>query len=122
MATSLTGQTSDDQVSQYAQTVVTTHETSAGKEEAPGAFHGYYIRILTEPPKKNAGAKGNSFNAGATPVVVAYPAEYRSSGVMTFVVTEEDGVVYEKDLGPNTTTLARKMTAGALSPSWLEAE
>jgi hypothetical protein len=109
--------TSDDQVSQYAQTLVSARETSAGKKEASGAFHGYYIRILTEPPKKNAGAKGNNSNAGATPVVVAYPAEYRSSGVMTFVVTE-NGVVYEKDLGPNTATLARKMTAGVLSSSW----
>jgi hypothetical protein len=113
--------TSDDQVSQFARTVVTTYETSGGKEEAPGAFHGYNIRILTEPPKKNAGAKANNSNAGATPVVVAYPAEYRSSGVMTFVVTK-DGVVYEKDLGPKTATLARKMEAGPLSSSWREAE
>jgi hypothetical protein len=112
-------QTSDDQISQYARTFVSTHETSAGKEEASGAFHGYYIRILTEPLRKDAGAKGNNSNAGATPVVVAYPAEYRSSGVMTFVVTK-DGVVYEKDLGPNTATLARKMTAGALSSIWRE--
>jgi hypothetical protein len=112
-------QTSDDQISQYARTFVSTHETSAGKEEASGAFHGYYIRILTEPLRKDAGAKGNNSNAGATPVVVAYPAEYRSSGVMTFVVTK-DGVVYEKDLGPNTATLARKMTAGALPSSWRE--
>jgi len=113
--------TSDDQVSQYARTVVSTHETSAGKEEASGAFHGYYIRILTEPRKKSAGAKGKNSNPGATPVVVEYPAEYRSSGVMTFIVTE-DGVVYEKDLGPNTTKLARKMTAGPLSSSWRETE
>ena len=116
-----TPRTSDDQVSQYARTVVSTHETSAGKEEASGAFHGYYIRMLTEPRKKSDGAKGNNSNAGATPVVVAYPAEYRSSGVMTFIVTG-DGVVYEKDLGPNTATLARKMTDGALSSSWRETE
>ena len=37
---------------------------------------------------------------------VAYPAEYRSSGVMTFIITE-DGVVYERDLGPNTEGLAQ---------------
>jgi hypothetical protein len=112
---------SDDQVSQYAQTVVSAHETSAGKEDPPGAFHGYYIRILTELRKKSARAKGNNSNAGTAPVAVAYPAEYRSSGVMTFIVTE-DGVMYEKDLGPNTTTLASKMTAGALSSSWREVE
>lgn len=113
--------TSDDQVSQYAQTLVGTYETSAGKEGSSGIFHGYYIRILAEPHMKTAYAKGNNSNADATPVVVAYPAAYRSSGVMTFVVTE-DGVVYEKDLGPNTKTLARKMTAASLSSSWRETE
>jgi Protein of unknown function (DUF2950) len=114
-------QTIDDPVSQYAQTFVSNYETSAGKEESTAAFHGYYIRLLTEPLKKGAGAEGNNSSAGAMPVVVAYPAEYRSSGVMTFIVTE-DGVVYEKDLGPDTTTLARKMTAGTLASSWRRAE
>ena len=42
--------------------------------------------------------------------LVAFPAEYHNSGVMTFIVNHE-GVVYEKDLGPATPTLARKMTA-----------
>jgi hypothetical protein len=112
---------SDDPVSQFAQVAVSAYETNSGKDEVSVASHGYYIRILTEPRKKSAGAKGNDSNAGATSVVVAYPAEYRSSGVMTFVVTE-DGVVYEKDLGPHTKTLARKMTTGALSLSWREAE
>jgi hypothetical protein len=114
-------QTSDDQISQYARTLVSTSEMGARKEEASGAFHGYYIRILAQSPKESAGVKAKNSSAGATPVVVAYPAEYRSSGVMTFVVTE-DGSVYEKDLGPNTTTLAGKMSAVTLSSSWREAE
>ena len=42
--------------------------------------------------------------------LVAYPAEYQSSGVMTFVVTHK-GVVFEKDLGPGTATLAPQMKA-----------
>jgi hypothetical protein len=120
--------TSNDHVSQYAQTAVSTHETignepPAGKEEASGAFHGYYFRILTGPRKSRAGAKDNVSNAGATSgyVFIAYPAEYRSTGVMTFVVAQ-DGVVREKDLGPNTTTLAKKITAGTLSSSWYVAE
>jgi hypothetical protein len=58
---------------------------------APGAspvlFHGYYFRLLS---------------AGAS--LIAYPAEYRSSGVVTFVVTDR-GVVYEKDLGAQTSSL-----------------
>ena len=42
--------------------------------------------------------------------LVAYPAEYDNSGVMTFIVNQ-DGVVYEKDLGPNTVGIASNMSA-----------
>jgi Protein of unknown function (DUF2950) len=67
-------------------------------------FHGYYFRILT---RQGAAAKG-----GARDYVidgklargfafVAYPAEYRNSGVMTFIVNQS-GIVYQKDLGPQT--------------------
>jgi len=49
--------------------------------------------------------------------VIAYPAEYRSSGVMTFVVTTNN-VVYEKDLGASTLALASAMTAFHRDASW----
>ena len=52
---------------------------------------------------------------------VAYPAEYRSSGVMTFIVTE-DGVVYQKDLGKKTDVLAKAMQEYDRNPSWQKAE
>jgi hypothetical protein len=52
---------------------------------------------------------------------VAYPAEYRSSGVMTFIV-DKSGVIYEKDLGPNTTQLAQTMTVFDPDSSWHKAE
>jgi hypothetical protein len=48
---------------------------------------------------------------------LAYPAEYRSSGVMTFIV-DESGTVYEKDLGPNTTHLASEMTEYDPDATW----
>ena len=51
--------------------------------------------------------------------VVAYPAKYRSSGVKTFIVTQ-DGIVYERDLGPNTTTVAPNIRAR--SSTWRAAE
>jgi hypothetical protein len=113
----------NEHVSQYAQTLVSTREAMAGSEKESGAFHGYYFRILSGTFKSRAGAKGKGSSAGrkSTDAFIAYPAEYRSSGVMTFVITE-DGVIYEKDLGPNTTTLARKMTASALTSSWRPAE
>jgi hypothetical protein len=49
--------------------------------------------------------------------VVAYPAEYRSSGVMTFVLTEK-GEVYEKDLGANTSAVAGAMASFHKDATW----
>ena len=52
---------------------------------------------------------------------IAYPAEYRASGVMTFVV-DESGVIYEKDLGPETEKIAQAMNAYDPDSTWREAE
>ena len=52
---------------------------------------------------------------------VAYPAEYRSSGVMTFIVNR-DGVVYQKDLGKKTEALAKTMKEYNRNSSWQKAE
>ena len=49
--------------------------------------------------------------------LVAYPAEYRNSGVMTFIVNH-DGVVFQKDLGPRTDELAERMTSFNPDQSW----
>ena len=53
--------------------------------------------------------------------VLAYPAEYRVSGVMTFLL-DQNGVVYEKDLGAQTVDLAKKTTAYNPDKSWIVAE
>ena len=76
----------------------------------PVALDGYYFRVL--PPQKTSAAAGVA--------VVAYPAEYRSSGVMTFVVTEK-GEVYEKDLGDNTAALAGAMASFHKDATWRSA-
>jgi len=52
---------------------------------------------------------------------VAYPAEYRSSGVMTFTV-DQDGIVYEKDLGPRTAEIAKTLTRYDRDASWRKAD
>jgi hypothetical protein len=49
--------------------------------------------------------------------LVAYPARYGSSGIMTFIVNH-DGVVYQKDLGPRTTELAKSMTRFNPDETW----
>jgi hypothetical protein len=52
---------------------------------------------------------------------VAYPATYRNSGVMTFIVSQ-DGVVYEKDLGSGTANLAAAMTEYNPDKSWVRVD
>ena len=106
-----------DPVIQYAHTLVRANaggDASASGKEPSGPFHGYYFRMLTGQSKGGAAGKaGFAF--------IAYPAEYRSSGVMTFAVTQ-DGTVYKRDLGPDSSKLAEKMTAGSRSSGWHTAE
>ena len=77
----------------------------------PRPFHGYYFRILKG---QGSGAAGGRFdyvingNMVAGFALVAYPARWGVSGVMTFIVNQR-GRVYQKDLGPHTTVLARQM-------------
>jgi hypothetical protein len=87
-------------------------------------FNGYMFRILTSQGRHAPGGAKNyivdgKMNAGFA--FVAYPVEYRSSGVMTFIV-DESGAIYEKDLGPNTTKLAQAMTAYDPDATWQKAE
>ena len=49
---------------------------------------------------------------------VAYPAEYRNSGVMTFLV-DQNGIVYQKDLGPKTADIAKAMTSYNPDKTWM---
>jgi hypothetical protein len=90
----------------------------------PTPYHGYYYRILTRQGKYGpGGAKSYIVNGKMTEGVafVAYPAEYRSSGVMTFIVGV-DGVVYQKDLGKKTNAHAKEMKEYNPNSSWQEAE
>ena len=92
------------------------------RDGAPTPYRGYYYRILTR--KGGAGgAKSFIVNGKMTEgfAFVAYPAEYRSSGVMTFVVGP-DGVVYEKDLGRKTEVLAKSMKEYNPASGWRKAE
>ncbi len=87
---------------------------SAGGD--PVLFHGYYFRVLATSPT-NGARRGTEGKTTGKFALVAYPAEYKSSGVMTFVVTGND-VVYEKDLGANTSALASAMTAFHKDATW----
>ena len=94
---------SEDAITRYAESLSTAAASNDNKDSSP--FHGYYFRVVTE---NHATKKALT--------LVAYPAEYQSSGVKTFVVTRK-GIVFEKDLGPETKTLAPQMKART-GPSW----
>jgi hypothetical protein len=81
----------------------------------PLLFNGYYFRRL--PMASLHRERGLAWSNARRFALIAYPAEYRSSGVMTFVVTDGD-VVYEKDLGPDTPVLATAMTAFHKDATW----
>lgn len=74
---------------------------------SPALFHGYYFHVL------NPGTGGFA--------LIAYPAAYRSSGVMTFAVTAHN-VIYEKDLGPQSSAAANAMTAFKKDRTWYATE
>jgi len=97
---------------------------SKGLGDTPTPYQGYYFRILTRQGKNSpSGAKSYVVNGKMTGgfAFVAYPAEYRSSGVMTFIVSN-DGVVYEKDLGKKTDVVAKAMKEYNLNSGWQKAE
>ncbi len=94
------------------------------KEEKPAPYNGYFFRILTAQGKDVHGGaysylvKGKMVGGFA---LVAYPASYGASGVKTFIVNHE-GVVYEKDLGPNTAKMAKSMKEFNPDKTWEKSE
>ncbi len=87
-------------------------------------FNGYMFRILTSQGSHAPGGAKNYIVDGkmsAGFAFVAYPVDYRSSGVMTFIV-DESGTINEKDLGPNTTKLAQAMTTYDPDSTWHKEE
>ena len=86
----------------------------------PVPYHGYYFHILkAQGPDAEGGTadyvvKGQMIGGFA---LVAFPAEYGVSGIRTFIVNQR-GIVYSKDLGPNTMTLARQMTRFNPDKTW----
>lgn len=86
----------------------------------PHPFHGYYFKILTKQGPNAPGGKYNYIINGnmiAGFALVAYPDKWGNSGVMTFMVNQQ-GRVYEKNLGPNTEKLAAAMTVYDPDTSW----
>jgi len=89
-------------------------------DDKPMPYHGYYFKILTAQGKNAPGGaydyiiKGNMIGGFG---LVAYPAKYGVSGIMTFVINHE-GVVYEKNLGEDTVNMARKLPLFDPDKTW----
>ena len=94
------------------------------QNDAPTPYRGYYYRILArQGANTSGGARSYIVNGKMTEgfAFLAYPAEYRSSGVMTFIV-DANGVVYQKDLGKQTEVLAKAMKDYNPNSTWQKAE
>ena len=95
-----------------------------GEGLPPTPYRGYYFQILTRQGKiAPGGAKDYIVNDKMTEgfAFVAYPAEYRSSGLMTFIVGV-DGVVYQKDLGKKSESVGKTLKEYNPDSSWAKAE
>ena len=97
-----------------------------GKQDpaaGPQPYHGYMFRILTSQGAAAPGGAKEYVKDGKMTggfAMVAYPAEYSSSGVMTFIVGPQ-GVVYQKNLGDKTADVAKAMSAFDPDESWTPA-
>jgi len=92
------------------------YQTTQGRSP----YHGYYYKILTKQgPAAPGGAADYIVNGKMIGgfALVAYPADYRNSGVMTFIVNHA-GTVFEKDLGPDTAEIAEAMTSFNPDHTW----
>jgi hypothetical protein len=131
----------DDGVLEYAQKVLSTDGLHDGlywsdddsgeisplgplfADATPGSdWHGYHYRILTaQGPSAPGGAYnyviGGNMSRGFA--LVAWPAKYGDTGVMSFMISHE-GQVFEKDMGPNSEKLAKAMTKFDPDDSWKE--
>ena len=103
-----------------AQASAEGYKKAEGKAEGPRPYHGYNFKVLT---KQGPHAKGGALDYVARGrmiggfAAVAYPARYANSGVMTFIVNH-DGVVYERDLGPDTAKRAAAITSFDPGEGW----
>jgi hypothetical protein len=100
-------------------------EQSVNIQDAdPVPFSGYYFRLLTRQGQNAPGGAKSFLEDGRMTggfAFLAYPAKYRCSGTMTLIV-DQDGIVYEKDLGPGTGEIAQSIKEYNPDSSWHKAE
>ncbi|HEX4796094.1 MAG TPA: DUF2950 domain-containing protein [Humisphaera sp.] len=103
-----------------AEAVEQGYSSTQSASGEPRPYHGYYYRMLkSQGPNAPGGAMDYMANGKliAGFGVVAYPADYGNSGIMTFI-TNRLGIVYQKDLGPDTEKLAKAMESFDPDTGW----
>ena len=94
------------------------------KNGQPTPYHGYYYKILKGQGENAPGGQYDYVVNGKMILgfaMIAYPAKYGSSGIMTFIVNQDD-VVYQKDLGKNTLELVKSIQTYNPDKTWKKAE
>jgi hypothetical protein len=107
-----------------AEAQVAGYSTSASPTGEPRPYHGYLYRILTAQGKDAPGGAEDYVINGRLIggfAVIAWPVDYGSSGIMTFI-TNYAGEVYQKDLGEETDKLAQGLTEFNPDPTWKKAD
>jgi hypothetical protein len=100
------------------------HRTAKMLNDEQGPYHGYYFKILTRQGKHAPGGKYNFIINGrmiAGFALVAWPAEWGNTGVMTFIVNQQ-GKVYQNNLGSKTSKIAKAMTTYDPDGTWAPAQ
>jgi hypothetical protein len=100
------------------------HRTAKMLNDEQAPYHGYYFKILTCQGKHAPGEKYNYIINGrmiAGFALVAWPAEWGNTGVMTFIVNQQ-GRIYQRNLGPKTVKIAQAMTAYDPDGAWTPAQ
>lgn len=102
----------------FATAATQGYEQTTGQPHEP--YHGYHFRVLRRQGSAAPGGKYDYIINGnmiAGCALVAFPVDYESSGIMTFIVNQE-GKIYQKDLGSDTIELARQMTEYNPDSTW----
>ena len=113
-------QVAEDEPESPAGPLVADADAEGYEQGSRHPFHGYYFRILkAQGPNARGGAKNYIVDGKMTGgfAILAYPAEYGSSGVMTFLVSRH-GTVFQKNLGNSTAETVRAITAFDPDASW----
>ena len=98
--------------------------TAEGYGSSARPYHGYCYRLLTsQGPHAQGGATDYLVNGHLVGgfAILAYPAQYGNSGIMTFI-TNHDGIVYQSDLGPDTEKVAKGIVQFDPGPGWTRSD